>query len=236
MPLIGFSNGALYRVYKAREKFSAKAFDVYAQAGSELIEVCINDVPEIDFAAECVPLVVGYPRKSLHLPTSIRYRDDAATREILEKVSAVYSALGAELAVVHPDLIDDVSVFLPYPLAFAIENMDNRKSCFKSDDDMAAFLDANGQWGMVLDVNHAYSNDPSTDLAARMVDRFSSRIKQIHLSGYAQFHEPLYETQQREIFDECRRLDVPIVIESTFDDPADVRLEMEYVLKTLRQN
>lgn len=226
MPQIGFTHGILYRVM---EKYSAELFGVIAESGSEIIEIMWNDLGETEMLSFVIPHAKKYPRVSIHLPTGIRYADNEETRNVLMRATELYQSIGAELVVVHPDLIDDATVFDRYPISCAIENMDCRKKSFRNVEDLRAFFTAHDHWGMVLDVNHAFSNDPSMKLADDFIAEFTPRIKQIHLSGYAGYHEPLFVTKQEIIMDYCKKLDVPIIIESTFDAAEDVKKEFEYV-------
>ena len=90
---------------------------------------------------------------------------------------------------------------------------------------------------MVLDLGHCKSNDKSLANAREMIEKFRDRIMEIHLSGYVIFHEPLHRTHQDDIIELCRELpDVPIIIESTFeenDTAEDVYNEINYILERL---
>ncbi|MEK9130070.1 MAG: hypothetical protein AAB526_01575, partial [Patescibacteria group bacterium] len=69
------------------------------------------------------------------------------------------------------------------------------------------------------------------------IKEFKDIIKEIHLSGYEIFHDPLYRTKQAEIIKYCKKLDVPIIIESTFeksDDAEVVAKEYNYILENLK--
>lgn len=226
MPNIGFTHGSLYR---AMDKFSPELFELLAKFGKQSIEISCMLANEVELLPSILPFIKGYVRKSIHFPTNVRYTNDEATRQMLSKISEFYQTINAELAVIHPDLIDDVSVFNDYPLAWAAENMDNRKPCFKSLDDMRKFFTDNPSWLMVLDVNHCFSNDTSMKLAYDLTTEFRDRIKEIHLSGYIDYHEPLFQTQQEEIMRACLDLDVPIIIESTFKDSEHTKQEFEYI-------
>lgn len=183
---------------------------------------------------EVAPFAKQYPRTSIHLPSDVRYANDDVTKAVLDKAFELYQAIGAELVVVHPDLIDSTELFGQYPMNFSAENMDCRNKAFKNVDDLKKFFEENDSWGMVLDLNHCFSNDPSMKLADEFIAEFRARIKQLHISGYAGYHEPLYQTQQLIILDYAKQLDVPMVIESTFDAIEEVKTEFEYITGYLR--
>ncbi|MHB8903535.1 MAG: hypothetical protein ACYC40_00295, partial [Patescibacteria group bacterium] len=137
----------------------------------------------------------------------------------------------------HPDLVDDWSVFNGIKINWAIENMDDRKNNFKNVEDLQTFFNEHQSWSLVLDVGHCNSNDKSMILANDLIKEFKDKIREIHLSGYKIFHEPLHQTQQIEIIKSCRELDVPIIIESTFelsDGVVGVKKEFDYIIENLK--
>jgi hypothetical protein len=232
MTTIGFSHGVLY---KTMDVYTKEAFDIYAAAGSEIIEVCFIRSGAIQKLGNIIPFVKEYPHRSIHLPADIRYKNDAATKEILERAANFYRAVSADLVLVHPDLVDDWSVFAQFPLAWAIENMDNRKRSFRSPNDLLCFFKQNNNWKMVLDLNHCYSNDTSMQIAEEFIEKFKDRIAEIHLSGYAGYHEPLYQTKQEIIMQFCKKIQAPIIIESTFNSPDEAEKEIAYIREFLQQ-
>jgi len=72
-------------------------------------------------------------------------------------------------------------------------------------------------------------------LADDFIERLGNNIFSIHLSGYVEYHEPLFETKQKIILYYCKKTDVPIIIESTFDSIKDVKKEYEYITKYLKE-
>jgi hypothetical protein len=231
MNRIGFSHGALYRVM---DPYTKETFNIYAGVGSEIIEVCFAKAGEVEKLSDIIPFVEKYPYKSIHLPSDMKYRNDDQTRNILDKVSLFYNSIGADLILVHPDLVEDWSVFDDYPLKWAIENMDNRKLSYQQLSDLKKFFEQKNNWKMVLDLNHCFSNDKTMKLAEDFIGEFKDRIAEIHLSGFVDYHEPLYKTKQNIIMDFCKKIDVPIIIESTFDSVDEVEKEFEYISKYLK--
>jgi hypothetical protein len=233
MNKIGFSHGVLYKIM---DTYTKEAFDVYAAAGSEIIEICFAKDYEINKLPSIIPFVKNYSYRSIHLPSNVRYGNNAATKELLTKVMNFYRAISADLALVHPDIVDDWSVFDAFPLVWATENMDNRKRSHKNVDDIEHFFNRNSGWKLVLDLNHCYSNDTSMRLAEELIEKFRDKIAEVHLSGYTKYHEPLYQTKQEAILQFCRQTKAPIIIESTFTSPAEVEKEMDYIKNFLQKN
>ena len=231
MKKIGFSHGVLYRV---ADVYSCQVIDIYRDCSNEAIETCINkenDVTKLERIAQCV---MGFSYKSIHLPTDVSYKKDDKTFQLLDKIVNYYKDIDASLVLVHPDLVDDWEVFDKYKINWAIENMDNRKGKYKSVEELEEFFGKKPSWKLVLDLNHCYSNDKTMKLAAEIISRLKSKIIQIHLSGYAGYHEPLFQTKQDFILDYCNKLDVPVIIESTFDDVDNVKKEYNYITENLK--
>ena len=153
-------------------------------------------------------------------------------REVLEIFEKVAKKIKIDAIVLHPDLIRDWEMFAPYDLPFKLENMDWKKEIGKyveSMQDVFEKFDA----PMVLDLNHCYTNDPTMHLATEMFEAFESRIKEIHLSGFEQFHEPLSKTKQLDIIKSIHNKNLPIIIESECDDVEIAKKEFNYIKKHL---
>lgn len=234
MRLIGFCHGATFKIL---DHYLETNINLFKSVGCNAIEINCHSASEIDKLNDIEPLIRDFKYKSIHLPCDLKYRNDKITNELLPKIVGYYQKIGAKLAVLHPDLIEDVSVFTKYSkVNWAIENMDDRKAKFKTVKDLKEFFDANKQWNFVLDVGHCNANDKTMKLADDFITELKDKIKEIHLSGYEIFHDPLHRTKQVEIIERCKELDVPIIIESTFeetDGTAGVGKEFNYIIKNL---
>jgi len=220
-------------MYKTTDVASPEYLGHVLSVAPDCLEVFVQP-GRMELSAEAVTTVGKFSRRSVHSPTHVRYGKTAESKNILEAVEKLYADIGAELVVIHPDLIDDVSVFDGSPMRLAVENMDNRKAAFRDVDSMRAFFDEHKDWGMVLDLNHCFTNDPTMKLAERFIEALGHKIAQIHLSGYAGFHEPLVETKQLEILNYCRGLNAPIVIESVMPRLEDLQNEYDYIVANLK--
>ena len=232
---IGFSQGVLFKLYDVNKDANIK---LLKDCGSNAIEANCHHANEAVF----LPLLLGHIEShnfdyiSLHAPVDVRYGSNTETRELLEKLYNFYLLSDAEIIVVHPDLVDDWSVFEDFKMKWAIENMDDRKKNFKNQVDLENFFEEHSDWYLVLDVGHVNSNDKSMLLAKELINAFGSRIAEIHLSGYEKFHDPLHRTKQLEIIECCKDLFVPIIIESVFelsDGLEGVKKEFDYILENL---
>ncbi len=174
----------------------------------------------------------GFDYVSVHAP-AFPYAKDAPSQEIFDKITRLQRIRSLDLVVFHPDTIKDLSVFENLPFKVGFENMDNRKSVYKTLDDMLRLLSLNKGWTMVLDINHIYTNDPTLKLAEKFFQRFRNKISQIHLSGYVQGHDPLFITRQRALVAAIQDFSVPIIIESLLSEE-NIGRELNYVLSTTR--
>lgn len=232
--IIGFCNGVTHKIL---EVISKRNIDLLKNCGSNAIEVNCHYASEADNLNNFLPWIKDFDYVSLHLPGDVRYDDNLETKILLGKIEKFYIKTNAKLAVVHPDLVDDWSVFEKYSLDWAIENMDDRKKRFKNEPDLREFFEDHPSWNLVLDLGHVNSNDKTMKLADDLITSFRTRIKEIHLSGYKIFHDPLYLVEQVDIINYCNSLDVPIIIESVLekeDGEKGVKKEYDYILKNLK--
>jgi len=96
------------------------------------------------------------------------------------------------------------------------------------------------KYGFVFDIQHAYMNDHSMELAEEFVKELSSRISHIHLSGFKkhkdnQPHSLLLQTQRELILNHVPT-NVPIIIESALQEHEsleDLGKELDYIKRHL---
>lgn len=224
--LLGFSTGCLY---KTHERVSKETFSSLRAIGCNALEVSCSDEQELEKMLTEIEVsdLVGFEYVSLHAPiiTSLK------TLELLEKVQHKFNF---KKIVIHPDEIENWEVLKKFNLPLAIENMDWRKEFGKYVDSMQAIFEKIDA-PMVLDLNHCYTNDPSMLLAKEMADIFGGRIEEIHISGFEQFHEPLFKTQQVEILQAIPDKRLPIIIESGCETIEEAKMEFEYVKNFLEK-
>jgi sugar phosphate isomerase/epimerase len=148
---------------------------------------------------------------SVHAPVKDRDRDDGETVAVLGELP-----LWIRSIVTHPDALSDVDAFRALGTRLVLENMDDRKRAGRTTDEMVAFFNALPDAGFCLDVAHARSVDPTMRLAHEMLDRFRSRLRQVHLSSLDDGHHVPLSEGDEEIFgsvlDRCR--DVPWILEA----------------------
>lgn len=225
---IGFSTGCFYRELSVKE-----ALKFLKDFGIDVAEFKIGTIDDIKngkIDTLSKEDLAGFRYLSLHAPV-VNYGNNDDTKIVFKKINELHKIRKLDMVVFHPDTVEDFSVFenLKFPVGF--ENMDNRKKTHRIVGDMENLL-KNKNFDFVLDVNHIYSNDRSLKLGKEFYSKLGNRIKEIHLSGYKELHDPLFETKQREIIDIIQDFDIPIINESTMYT-ADIKKEWDYMVNEI---
>ena len=231
MRTIGFSHGVMY---KSANPSSVETVEAFLKVAPDIIEINVHQPERLDEMGPVIESFKKFSRRSLHLSCGMDYGRNELAKMVMAKSEDLYAKTGCALALVHPDLVSDWSIFDGSQMKLAVENMDNRKQAFKGIEDFQKFFAEHDDWKLVLDLNHCFTNDPTLKLAQDFIDSFKPRITEIHLSGFAGFHEPLFQTKQLDILNYCKQLpDADIVIESVIDNPDDLAREYEYIIENL---
>jgi hypothetical protein len=234
MGLIGFSTGAFHNFLSPVSK---EAIDICRSFNLDAIEISCMRTEEIEHLLRLneEDLSPYFSHISLHAPTrKIKYGDNAACLSVLEKIWEAHLRLIFNAVIIHPDLVEDFSVFQDCPLPLAFENMDSRKIFGKTPEDFEYIL-RKGQSRLVLDLNHCYTNDSSLGLADKFKKTFKGNICEYHLSGFTKYHELLYVTRQCQLIEAVAATnDTPIIIESNCMNLTQATKELRYVQKYLK--
>lgn len=218
--LIGFSTGCFYRRDNIINIYSAEVIRLIAGNSLSAIEIMCGHPEQVKLLPAMIPMLKGFKVKSVHLPVDICYINTSEIRLMLRAIADFYQAIGASLAIVHPDIVDDWSVFDACPMRLAVENMDDRKRSFRRPQEFVNFFQEHPDWQFVLDLNHCFANDTSLASVDEFMDLFDDRLAEIHLSGSGVngYHKPLYITEQVELVKKIPAGNCPIIIESPFND------------------
>lgn len=221
--LIGFSAGFLWHTYQCSSKAIIKKCK---DMGCNAIELHCP-VEEFHLIDELKPDdFKGFDFVSLHSPSGIENSD------ILDKLQGFHNKLKFDAIVVHADQVKDWDKLKSYDMPFSIENMDQERKTGKTLESMKKIM-SHSDYRVVLDINHAYTNDPTLKLAEDLWNEFKNRISHFHLSGYEKKHSPLVETQQTELIDFLKNKDKLIIIESVCEDLDQAQKEFNFVLNHL---
>jgi hypothetical protein len=149
---------------------------------------------------------------SVHAPSKQRVLAEDELVELLVRIPAWVDAI-----VLHPDTMQSPTAFQPLGRRLLIENMDTRKHGGQTADDLAAVFETVPAGGLCFDIAHAKDVDPTMAAAIEILDRFSGRLRHVHISSLdeAQHHVPL-TAEDEELFapvlERCR--DVPWILEA----------------------
>jgi len=233
---LGFSTGSLH---KLMDRVSIEAISTCRDFGFEVIELMLHSVESVDSLKNLKSDdLQGFKYISIHGPSHkvMNTLDSKGHRKVLDGLQECYERLKFDCLVLHPgEWIADWEIFNDYSLPIAFENMDWRHK-IASDIPSLKEIFSNKNFKMVLDFNHCYTHDPSMELANKMYKEFKNIIKHFHLSGikdHNDAHIPLYRSQREIIIGALPDSDLPIMLETTFEDMEDARKEVEYVREVL---
>ena len=223
---------------------------ILEEAGATCAEVCLQgwgpdvrmlSLPKVRMA---LPLCLRY--LSVHLPTVDGVDVEERGRQLAAAHWAVHQ-VGASVAVTHP-----IKVGGDYPVKcyeemiasgvpLAIENMDRDKDSGRKLEELVELVEALG-CGFVLDLQHAFEQDPMMGYAAELLDALRDRLVHLHVSGEAE-RDNHYRNNHSLV---CRatnagriveflgrvfavKKDLPIVLEGEYTDADELREEIRFL-------
>ena len=165
-----------------------------------------------------LPSLIAYLRSAPRLP--FRYVSVHAPAKAFGEADVARLAeipLSIRSIVAHPDTITDFAPYRAVGNRLVLENMDGRKPTGRTADELADYFDCLPAAGFCFDIAHAYSLDPTLELAHDLLDRFRTRLRQVHLSSLDVLgrHIPLTASDEEmfaPVLDRCR--DVPWILEA----------------------
>ena len=150
---------------------------------------------------------------SFHVPSKLeRLSEELVVRRLEPVASRGWSI------VVHPDVAVSPDLWAPFGELLCVENMDKRKPCGRTTDELAEVFQRLGEASLCFDIGHARQIDRSMCEAERMLDTFAARIRQIHLSAVDS--NSRHSSLDPEAISEFQRLahripkDVPVILET----------------------
>jgi len=209
---IGYNTGAICRssTEEAIEMLSRSplnAIEISSLRDGEFHEV-IKNLDTFD--------VSGYDHISFHAPSRLLYwkEEDVAETLYQEVISREWGI------VVHPDIIEDYSLWQKLGQYLRIENMDNNKEFGKTVEDLEKVFKELPEASWCFDIGHAMHLDTSGKLAQELLEAFGDRLSEIHLSYVDENagHFPLRQEDydNRDIFELWVKIpnDVSIILEA----------------------
>jgi hypothetical protein len=189
-----------------------------------------TDVVELSaLSGDELPGLIAYLRTKLRLRfwyasvhAPVKDLDEATVVSQLDELP-----LWVRSIVTHPDAVWELGPYRRLGTRLVMENMDDRKGTGRIADEIEPFFEELPEAGFCLDVAHAWSIDPTMGVASELLDRFRSRLRQVHLSSLGGGHHvPLREQDQQlfaDLLDRCR--DVPWILEA--EPPERWRVELK---------
>jgi len=207
---IGFSTGAL-----AFGDFR-HGLDLCREAGLSAVELSAlrpHELPELIGALDGLDLH-DFKHVSLHAPSKLSPDDEYEIIDLLTEVAQ----RGLPI-VVHPDAMHDLEAWQTISHMLLIENMDKRKPVGRTAAELAPFIEYLPKAQICFDIGHARQVDPSMTVAYSILDRYSDRIQQLHISevNARSGHDPL-SFGAIEAFQQVAHLipeNVAVILEST---------------------
>lgn len=148
---------------------------------------------------------------SVHAPVKNRGVPETAAARALGELP-----LWVRSIVTHPDALREFHAYRELGTRLVLENMDDRKSTGRTADELEVAFEELPEAGFCLDIAHAYSIDPTMGVAHDLLDRFASRLRQVHLSSLAEGHHVPLSEDDEQLFapalDRCS--DVPWILEA----------------------
>lgn len=125
---------------------------------------------------------------SFHAPSKLV---DLTEERLVEKLKRVAEKKWS--IIIHPDIIQNFEVWRKLGKYLCIENMDKRKKIGRTAADLERVFTNLPEASFCFDIAHARQVDPTMIEAFLMIDKFKSRIKQLHISDVnsQSRHEPL---------------------------------------------
>lgn len=233
MRSFGFSTGALALGEFVRG-FSMAA--TVAGTGRAVVELSALREVELLPLLDALPMLdlSRFDYVSIHAPSHF----DAASEAFV--ADALLRRTGALNVVLHPDAISDFGCWRPFGARLCIENMDKRKPVGRNCLELAAQFKELPDAGFCLDLGHSRQIDPTMAETLKMLRRFGSRLRQVHLSEVTTTcrHESLSLTAILAFRAVAPMLpeEVPVIIESvlgkspTLDQLSDELVRADYAL------
>jgi hypothetical protein len=171
--LLGFSTGALalsdFRsALRMLKDHPVQALELSAIREQELIPL-IRNLDDLDLSQ--------FRYVSVHAPSSFSPQAETSIfRELYEIRHRRWPVI------VHPDTLHDFSLWKQFGELLCIENMDKRKLAGRTIGELEFLFDEFPEASFCFDIGHARQVDTSMIQGYRMLKRFSSRLRQVHIS------------------------------------------------------
>jgi len=224
---IGFSTGAL-----ARGDFRAALRMLAGKNGSAVELSALRQDELAPLVDQLDHLDLGiFQYISFHAPSAMEPEFEAAALRLLGQV-----ARRGWPIIVHPDAMYERQEWACLGDRLCIENMDKRKPIGQTANDLGEIFKDLPHASFCFDIGHARQVDPTMSEASTILQRFSGRIRQLHVSEVnAQSKHDCLSLESILAFQKVSHLipaDAPIILESRVDEP-EINEEIQSALAAL---
>jgi hypothetical protein len=223
----GFSTGALaksdFRQGLVLQRQFADAVELSALRESEL-KTIVDALPSLPLSQ------FGYV--SFHAPSKLAVMSEQAVVETLQRTRGYVHAI-----IVHPDVIQAPKEWRSIEDLLVLENMDQRKPCARTADEMRGYFEQLPNARFCLDIGHARQVDPTMGVALELLLAFRDRLAEIHISEVdADSQHVAISSAAMKAFQRLARLipdDIPVIVESVIlttaiaDEIASARIALQ---------
>ena len=171
---------------------------------------------------------------AFHAPSSMHPSFELPAIKLLEYVAARGWPI-----IVHPNAMHNPVAWAHFDHLLCIENMDKRTPVGQTAADLARIFAALPRASLCFDIGHARQVDPTMSEATAILQSFSHRLKQLHVSDVntQSKHDPL-SLESMMAFQRVSHLvppEIPIIMESRVDE-AHICEELEGAVESLTPN
>jgi hypothetical protein len=214
MRQIGFSTGAVAKAdYRtALNRLRAKkvrAVELSALRLSELAPLAKATTTELDLS--------HFDFVSFHAPSRFAQSDEGLVVACLKNVVAARIPI-----IIHPDMIFAAAKWREFGSMLFIENMDKRKPAGRTARELNLLFEEFPEAKLCFDIGHARQVDPTMTEARLILERFSDRLAEVHMSevNTNSRHDPLSEYAIRAFRLVAKLIpdNIPIILESLVDE------------------
>ncbi len=207
---IGASTGYMEELRGDWKALIAKAWKVspFAVELSALSETELS--PLRDYICKAPRLPFRY--LSIHGPSKDRQMDEEELVTVLCELAQWAGGI-----VMHPGTIERPDRYRILGRKLLLENLDARKDSGRTREELAAVFAELPKAGFCFDIAHAWSIKPDMSVATDLLDGFSDRLRNVHVSSLSPDlrHIPLTEDHEelfRPLLERC--VDVPWILEA----------------------
>lgn len=228
MTAFGYSTGTLAK------SDTSRAVQMLECSTADAVELSALREEELDLVLKFIECkeFCHFRHVSFHAPSRLAHLTED---ELIGKLKPV--AERGWLIIIHPDIIEDFEKWACFGNLLCIENMDNRKPTGRYVEELAAVFDVLPEASFCFDLAHARQVDGTMALAKNLLQRFSTRLREIHISevNAESAHICMTESARADFTTLLESLveSVPVILESPVSSSDSLEEELQSVRSIL---